>query len=270
MESSEKNSGARMRAPNKKNYSLEQLEQIKKEQKVLDVYITDIDESLNMIGIIGKDIKAIIPREESSSIVGDDGLVEEKHIINKKGKILHVCIKDIINNNDNIELVVSKKILELKVRKWMYMHLKPGMKLKGVVVSTSDYAAFVDVGGGVTGILKLENISDILLQKASDALKIGQRIEVVVKKYDRDTGRIELSYKEILGTFEENISKFKEGDIVDGIVRNRIKSGIFVEIAPNVVGLAEHINGIEYGQKVLVSIKRIIPEKKKVKLVIIG
>lgn len=270
MENNVKEKGARMRAPNKKNYSLEQLEQIKKEQKVVDIYITDIDESLNMIGIIGKDIKAIIPREESSSIVGEDGLVEEKHIINKKGKILHVCIKDIINNNDNIELVVSKKILELKVRKWMYMHLKPGMKLKGVVVSTSDYAAFVDVGGGVTGILKLENISDILLQKASDALKIGQRIEVVVKKYDRDTGRIELSYKETLGTFEENISKFKEGDIVDGIVRNRIKSGIFVEIAPNVVGLAEHINGIEYGQKVLVSIKRIIPEKRKVKLVIIG
>ena len=64
--------------------------------------------------------------------------------------------------------------------------------------------------------------------------------------------------------------RFKEGDIVDGIVRNRIKSGIFVEVAPNVVGLAEHVNGLEYGQKVLVSIKRIIPEKKKLKLIIIG
>lgn len=138
-----------------------------------------------MIGIIGKNIKAIIPREESSSIVGDDGLVEEKHIINKKGKILHVCIKEIIKHENDIELIVSKKILELKVRKWMYMHLKPGMKLKGVVVSTNDYAAFVDVGG-VTGILKLENISDILIQNASDILHVGQRINVVVKKYDRD------------------------------------------------------------------------------------
>jgi 30S ribosomal protein S1 len=270
MENFVKNNGARKSAPNKKNYSLEQLEEIKNKQQVVDIYVTDIDESLNMIGIIGKNIKAIIPREESSSIVGDDGLVEEKHIINKKGKILHVCIKEIIKNENDIELIVSKKILELKVRKWMYMHLKPGMKLKGVVVSTNDYAAFVDVGGGVTGILKLENISDILIQNASDILHVGQRINVVVKKYDRDTGRIELSYKELQGTFEENISKFKEGDIIDGVVRNRIKSGIFVEIAPNVVGLAEHVNGIEYGQKVLVSIKRIIPEKKKVKLVIIG
>ena len=270
MEKSVKKDGVRKSAPNKKNYSLEQLEEIKQKQQVVDIYVTDIDESLNMIGIIGKNIKAIIPREESSSIVGDDGLVEEKHIINKKGKILHVCIKEIIKNENDIELIVSKKILELKVRKWMYMHLKPGMKLKGVVVSTNDYAAFVDVGGGVTGILKLENISDILIQNASDILHVGQRINVVVKKYDRDTGRIELSYKELQGTFEENISKFKEGDIIDGVVRNRIKSGIFVEIAPNVVGLAEHVNGIEYGQKVLVSIKRIIPEKKKVKLVIIG
>lgn len=270
MEENTNNKGVRKRAPQKRNYSLKQLEEIKNKQEVVDMYVTDIDDSYNMIGIVGKDIKAIIPRDESSSIVGEDGLVEEKHIINKKGKVLHVCIKDIINNNDSVELIVSKKILELKVRKWMYMHLKPGMKLKGVVVSTNDYAAFVDVGGGVTGILKLENISDILIQKASDILHIGQRINVIVKKFDRDTGRIELTYKEILGTFEDNISKFKEGDIVDGIIRNRIKTGIFVEIAPNVVGLAEHVNGIEYGQKVLVSIRRIIPEKKKVKLVIIG
>lgn len=270
MEENINNTGVNKRNPKKRKYSLKQLEEIRDKQEVLDMYVTDIDDSFNMIGVIGKDIKAMIPRDESSSIVGDDGLVEEKHIINKKGKILHVCIKEIINNNDNIELIVSKKILELKVRKWMYMHLKPGMKLKGVVVSTNDYAAFVDVGGGVTGILKLENISDILIQKASDVLHIGQRINVIVKKFDRDTGRIELTYKEILGTFEDNISKFKEGDIVDGTIRNRIKSGIFVEIAPNVVGLAEHVNGLEYGQKVLVSIKRIIPEKKKVKLIIIG
>lgn len=270
MEENVKNKGAQKRAPQKRNYSFKQLEEIKNKQEVVDMYVTDIDDSFNMIGVIGKDIKAMIPREESSSIVGDDGLVEEKHIINKKGKILHVCIKDIINNNDNIELIVSKKILELKVRKWMYMHLKAGMRLKGVVVSTNDYAAFVDVGGGVTGILKLENISDILIQKASDVLHVGQRINVIVKKFDRDTGRIELTYKEILGTFEDNISKFKEGDIVEGTIRNRIKSGIFVEIAPNIVGLAEHVNGLEYGQKVLVSIKRIILEKKKVKLVIIG
>lgn len=262
---------SKVRKNKKMEYTIEELEKMKDTQQVIDMYIEHIDENLNMLGIIGKDIKATIPRNEASSIVGDDGLVEERHILNKENKVIPVCIKEVIKNEDgSFELIMSKRMLEIKVRKWMYMHLKPGMKLRGVVVSTTEYAAFVDVGGGVTGILKLQDMSDSMLQNASDMFKVSQRIEVVVKKYDRDTGRIELSYKELLGTFEENIKKYHEGDIVDGIVRNRIKSGVFVELQPNLVGLAEHVNGIEYGQKVLVSIKKIIPEKKKIKLIIIG
>lgn len=258
------------RVSKKINYSLEGLQKIKETQQVLDMYIEDIDASLNMVGKIGKNIKAMIPRGEASTIVGEDGLVEERFIVNKKGKVIPVCIKEIIQNGDTIELIMSKKILELKVRKWMYMNLKPGMKLRGIVVGLKDYAAFVDVGGGVAGILKIQDMSDTLITNAADMFKVGQRIEVLVKKYDRDTGRIELTYKELLGTFEENVKSLTEGDIVDGVVRNRIKTGVFVELKPNVVGIAEHVNGIEYGQKVLVSIKKINVEKKKIKLIIIG
>lgn len=253
-----------------KKLTLEELQNIKENQQVLDMYIEEIDENLNMIGKIGKNVKAIIPRGEASSVVGEDGLVEEKFIVNKVGKVLPVCIKDIIQDDNGVHLIMSKRILELKVRKWMYMHLKPGIKLRGIVVGLKDYAAFVDVGGGVTGILKLQDMSESRLTNASDMFKLGQRINVVVKRYDRDTGRIELSYKELLGSFEENVKEFKEGDIVEGIVRNRIKSGIFVELKPNVIGIAEHVNGIESNQKVLVSIKKINLEKKKIKLIIIG
>ena len=253
-----------------KKLTLEELQNIKENQQVLDMYIEEIDENLNMIGKIGKNVKAIIPRGEASSVVGEDGLVEEKFIVNKVGKVLPVCIKDIIQDDNGVHLIMSKRILELKVRKWMYMHLKPGIKLRGIVVGLKDYAAFVDVGGGVTGILKLQDMSESRLTNASDMFKLGQRINVVVKRYDRDTGRIELSYKELLGSFEENVKEFKEGDIVEGIVRNRIKSGVFGELKPNVIGIAEHVNGIESNQKVLVSIKKINLEKKKIKLIIIG
>jgi small subunit ribosomal protein S1 len=269
MEKKKNNTNRKTRAKAPK-LNLENLQNIKETQQVLDMYIEEIDENLNMIGKVGKDINAIIPRGEASSVVGDDGMVEEKFILNKKGKVLPVCIKEILNKDGKIELVMSKKILELKVRKWMYMHLKPGVKLKGIVVGLKDYAAFVDVGGGVTGILKLQDMSDSMLTNASDMFKLGQRIDVIVKKYDRDTGRIELTYKELLGTFESNVKDLKEGDIVEGVVRNRLKSGVFVEIKPNVVGIAEHVNGIEANQKVLVSIRKINLEKKKIKLIIIG
>jgi len=254
----------------KEELTLEDFKKIQEKQQVLDMLVEEIDPNLNMIGKVGNNVKAILPREESSSVVGEDGLVEEKFIRNKKGKVIPVCIKDIHETENGVELIMSKKILELKVRRWMYMHLKPGIKLKGIVVGLKDYAAFVDVGGGVTGILKIQDMTDTMITSASDMFKLGQRINVVVKKYDRDTGRIELSYKELLGSFEDNVKGLKEGDIVEGIVRNRVKTGLHVELRPNVIGIAEHVNGIEPGQKVLVSIRKINLEKKKIKLIIIG
>ena len=65
--------------------TLENLQNIKDTQQVLDMYIEDIDENLNMVGKVGKNIKAIIPRGEASSVVGDDGMVESRFILNKKG-----------------------------------------------------------------------------------------------------------------------------------------------------------------------------------------
>lgn len=255
----------------KQKYSLQDLQKIKDDQKVLDIFVEHVDDSLNIIGIIGNDIKAILPRDEASSIVGDDGLVEEKYITNKVGKRIQVCIKEIITlPDDEIELVVSRRILEIKVRKWMYMNLKVGMKLKGIVRSLTEYAAFIDLGGGVIGILKLQDITDVMSFNVSDVFKLGQRVNVIVKKYDRDTGRIQLSYNELLGSFEQMTKSIHEGDIIEGTVKNRTRTGIFVMLKPNLVGIADHVNGLEYGQKVLVSVKKIVPEKKKVKLIIIG
>ena len=146
MEENNKKVNLKKKTHPKIKYSLNNLKSILEEEQVIDMLVQDVDDSLNMVGVVGNNIKTMLPRNEASSIVGEDGLVEEKHIINKKGKVLHVCIKEIIENEDgSFELIVSKKKLELKVRRWMYMHLQVGMKLKGVVVSTNDYAAFVDV-----------------------------------------------------------------------------------------------------------------------------
>lgn len=93
----------------------------------------------------------------------------------------------------------------------------------------------------------------------------------MVKSIDRKANRIILSYKEMLGTWEENVSEFSQGMTVKGIAKEteKLKNGIFVELKPNLIGLAEYKEGIEYGQDVDVYIKRIIPEKKKIKLLIV-
>jgi ribosomal protein S1 len=72
-----------------------------------------------------------------------------------------------------------------------------------------------------------------------------------------------------LGTWQENASKFNTGETVSGIVRSVEAYGVFVELAPNLAGLAELRDGIKAGQNVSVYIKAIIPEKMKIKLVIV-
>ena len=73
-----------------------------------------------------------------------------------------------------------------------------------------------------------------------------------------------------MGTFADKVKKLKERDIVEGVVRSRTKSGMFIELPNNLVAMSEHVSGIEYGQKVLVYIKKINLEKEKIKVEIIG
>lgn len=121
------------------------------------------------------------------------------------------------------------------------------------------------------GLVHIEDISVSRIKSPAERFEIGQKINIMVKSIDRKANRVILSYKEMLGTWEENISEFSQGMTVKGIAKEteKSKNGIFIELKPNLIGLAEYKEGIEYGQDVDVYIKRIIPEKKKIKLLIV-
>jgi len=255
----------------KQIYSLQELQEAMKSKQVFDVFVRDLDKDLNLIVVFANGISGIIPRSEISSIVSEEGTVESKYCISRKDKIMQVCIKDIKVEKDKIiQVILSRRILEVKVRTWMYSNLKPGMKLYGVVTGMTEYAAFVDVGGGVKALLKVEEISSTRVNKPDEKLRVGQRINCLVKKYDKDTGKIELSIKELEGSFADRTKNLKEGQLIDAIVRNRTKTGMFLEINGNITAMAEHVSGIEYGQKVLVHIKKISQEKERIRVDIIG
>ena len=91
---------------------------------------------------------------------------------------------------------------------------------------------------------------------------------VVVKNVDSE-GRIFVSQRELYGTWEENAALFSPGETVTGIVRSIENYGVFVELTPNLAGLAEPKEGVAVDRSVAVFIKSIIPEKMKVKLIII-
>ena len=152
----------------------------------------------------------------------------------------------------------------------MEHRVKIGDIIDVTITGIQPYGAFVELDKDLVGLLHIEDIAVSRIKSPSDILRIGEKIPVKIKKFDKDTGRITLNYKDLQGTWEDNIRKFKEKTVVEGVVRNKEKYGVFIELAPNLVGLADMKNeSISYGDKVNVLIKKISPDTKKIKLVIL-
>ena len=160
---------------------------------------------------------------------------------------------------------------QYKTQDWKKNNYKEGKKVKGIVKNIKPYGAFIEIEGGVVGLAHIEDLSIARIKTPYERLQIGQKVDVVVKSIEKNTGRITLSYKETLGTWEENANKFSKGMKTKGIIREteKNKNGIFIELTPNLVGMAEYEDGLEYGKTVDVLIKKIEKEKKKVKLLIV-
>ncbi len=143
----------------------------------------------------------------------------------------------------------------------------PGDIIDAKVTHLENFGAFVDIGCGVISLLSIDCISVSRISHPSDRFSVGDRIKVAIKSNDGE--RIYVTRKELLGTWEENASLFSIGQTVAGIVRSIEDYGIFVELTPNLAGLAEYRSDIAVGQTTAVYIKNIIPERMKLKLVII-
>ncbi len=163
------------------------------------------------------------------------------------------------------ENIISKDFNAIKQKKIF----KKNNVLQGVVKSIQPYGAFVEVSKNIVGLLHIEDISISQINNPMDRYKIGDKIKVKVKAFDSNTGKLSLSTKELYGSWEDNIKEFKENSVVKGIVRKNDKYGIFVELKPNIIGLAKCKRFVSYGDEVNVFIKKISSETKKVKLVIL-
>lgn len=151
------------------------------------------------------------------------------------------------------------------------MKITKGQIIEGTVTGIKPYGAFIKIDQDTVGLAYIEDLSVVRIKSPEERVKIGQKIKCKVKEINSETGKINLSYKDCLGTWEENIENFKEGTRVKGIVRDKEKNrnGVFIELTPNLVGMTEYNDNLEYGQTVNVCIKKIIPEKRKVKLIIV-
>lgn len=146
--------------------------------------------------------------------------------------------------------------------------LRTGDIITAKVTHLEQFGCFVDIGCGIPSLIPIDLISVSRISHPSDRFFVGQEIRAIVKSFDSD--RICLSHKELLGTWDENAALFEQGETVTGIVRSVEEYGIFVELTPNLAGLAEPRNDVFVNQRASVYIKAIIPEKMKIKLIIVN
>lgn len=147
--------------------------------------------------------------------------------------------------------------------------LQPGDILPCIVTHIEPFGAFCDVGCGISALLPIDCMSVSRISSPADRVSVGQQILCAIKSRDAQ-GRFVLTIRELLGTWAENAAAFTVGETVVGIVRSVEEYGTFIEIAPNLAGLAESCPDLRPGQAVSVYIKNILPEKMKIKLVIVN
>lgn len=243
----------------------------KEEEKTEDIFqglVTNCDKNYNLHVKLENGVEGIIPQTEVEAINTDKNGIPKEGLC--EGKV-HKFIQFKFKEKDGDNLIFSRKDLQEEVLDSVKHNLQEGQCVKGIVKNITPYGAFIDIGGGVVGLAYIEDLSVARIKSPNERLKIGQNVNIVVKSINRETGKINLSYKDTLGTWEENANKFQVGMKTKGIIREteKNKNGIFIELTPNLVGMAEYKDGLKYGEKVDLYIKKIDYDKKKVKLIIV-
>ena len=167
------------------------------------------------------------------------------------GKEFHFQIVKVDEMRKN--LVVSRKaILEESLnekRQELMTKIEIGAELEGVVKNITDFGAFVDLGG-VDGLIHITDFSWGRINHPSEIVEIGQKINVQVIDFNKETSRISLGLKQLVDNPWESIpEKYKVGDIVKGEIVSIMNYGIFIELEKGIEGLI-HISEVSWTKNV--------------------
>jgi small subunit ribosomal protein S1 len=174
--------------------------------------------------------------------VRDTAYLEEKEL---EFKIIKLDQK---RNN----VVVSRRAVVEKEfseeREKLLETLKEGERVRGIVKNLTDYGAFLDLGG-IDGLLHITDMAWKRVKHPSEVVEIGQEIDIVVLKFDREKSRVSLGLKQMGDDPWENLMRrYPEGQRLFGHVSNITDYGCFVEIEDGVEGLV-HVSEMDWTNK---------------------
>ena len=244
--------------------SPERLREAMRSGKILEARAQLCDRAHNLRLTLGE-LKAIIPREEGAIGIRE-GRVRDIAVISRVNRPVCFVVTDFtLDDNGEPLVVLSREKAQRRCREEYIDKLIPGDVIDACVSHIETFGIFADIGCGVSALMPIDAISVSRIEHPRERFSVGMSIKAVVKS--TESGRISLSHKELLGTWEENAARFSPGETVTGIIRSVESYGAFVELAPNLAGLAETHPDAAKGMRASVYIKSVIP--RKMKLIII-
>ena len=261
--------GYLIETPKNKNIlsSIENLKEAQKNKTIIEAFATVCNAKHDLILDLGA-IRGIIPRNEGAIGI-ESGETRDIALISRVGKPVCFIITGFEKEkNGRLTAICSRKAVQEECTANYLEKLVPGDVIPADVTHMENFGCYADIGCGIPSLLPIDSISVSRISHPSDRFRSGEKIFAVVSGRDY-SGRICISHKELLGTWEENAEKFSQGETVGGIIRSVEDYGVFVELAPNLAGLAESCPRLHPGQKACVYIKSLIPDKMKIKLIIV-
>lgn len=254
--------------------SLAGLEHAMATRRVVEGLAVRCDEDLTLHVDLGG-IHAVIAAEEVVLRRSDEAR-KDIAVISRVGKAVAARVVGFEHRGNETVAVLSRRLAQEDCRREYLSLLRAGDLIPARVTHLEPFGAFLDIGCGMVSLLSVDSISVSRISHPRDRLTVGMDLTVAVKNIDPLSGRIYATLRELLGTWQENASRFSVGQTVTGILRSVESYGVFVELAPNLAGLAE-VHGEKHaaelrtqiGRGVAVYIKNILPERMKIKLVLI-
>ena len=156
--------------------------------------------------------------------------------------------------------VIEKQAADAKAK--LLETLEPGTALDGTVRSVRDFGAFVDIGDGVEGLVHVSELSWDRVANPADVLQPGQKVRVIVKKVDRQTGKIGLSARDLVESpWKRAAQRYHVGATVKGTVSRIAQFGAFVKLEPGIEGLV-HVS--ELATRHVLSVADVVREGQEV------
>lgn len=207
-------------------------------------------------------IHGLIPRDEAALGLAE-GRIREISILSRVGKPVSFRVLDFDGDGNAI---LSRRSAQLEARNYFLNTLRPGDVIPAMVQSTADFGVFCDIGCGFTALMRIHRCCVSRLESAKQLYRPGQIIYAAILSIDDTQGLVNLTGRELLGTWEENAANYRCGQTVTGIVRSIMPYGTFIELTPNLSGLCTPNPTVSPGDRVSVYIQNILPEKHKIKL----